>query len=179
MCCIDNERVACFCWVAVWPSGDGEIQQEQWLVAACAGAGGSRDMAMEKRAAQFRLEPVAGVAVQFAFDPLLVIRPCSGLSVCLPLLCSASANLMPVRLAAEPSARQQLLGPTFWPCSSERACLWDLCLACASVRAEAFRQAPGLCWGLGFLGAARGDEDARGSEVVTAMAAQSTGDRQT
>lgn len=45
-------------------AGGGEMHHTQWLVAACAAAGASREAALDKRALLLQLDPTAVVAVQ-------------------------------------------------------------------------------------------------------------------
>ena len=44
-------------------AGNGEVQQQKWLVAACAAAGSSADMALNKGALHLSLDPTAVIAV--------------------------------------------------------------------------------------------------------------------
>ncbi len=44
-------------------AGDGEVHQQKWLVAACAAAGSSADMALNKGALHLSLDPTAVIAV--------------------------------------------------------------------------------------------------------------------
>ncbi len=54
----DVSRVVLFAYV-----GAGEVQQHKWLVAACAAAGSSADMALNKGALHLSLDPTAVIAV--------------------------------------------------------------------------------------------------------------------
>ena len=60
-------------------AGNGELQQHKWLVAACAAAGSSADMALNKGALHLSLDPTAVIAVllQLAGNEVSVV-PASG-----------------------------------------------------------------------------------------------------